>query len=69
MNISIVKNFILLGDAFQSVQLLLWRDVDHSLHLIAKDYEDHEVYASQFVVDTPAVGMLAFDGEKNMQVA
>jgi len=66
---SVLKNFILLGDAHESVSLIYWREEDHSLHPIAHDYEPAgAVMHATYLYDGPKLGMLTVDDEGNLQL-
>ena len=65
---SILKNFILLGDMHHSVQLLLWRPEDHSLNLISKDFEPSVALTTEFLYDGAKLGMVMGDDEGNVKV-
>ena len=66
--VSILKNFILLGDMQHSVQLLVWRPEDTSLTLIAKDYDPAVPIATGYLYDGAKLGMLMADDEGNLQM-
>jgi len=66
--VSILKNFILLGDMHHSVQLLLWRPEDHSLNLISKDFEPSVALTTEFLYDGAKLGMVMGDDEGNVKV-
>lgn len=65
---SILKNFILLGDMHHSLQLLVWREHDHSLNLVSKDFEGAVALSSEFLYDHAKLGMAMGDDEGNLQV-
>lgn len=65
-SLRVLKSYVLLSDAFKSVQLLQWREPD--LLFKGKDYEDVVPYASHFVVDSPSLGMVVCDHRGNVQV-
>lgn len=66
--VTILKNYILLGDMHHSVQLLVWREEDHSLNFVAKDYEASVPITSEYLYDGPKLGMLMADDEANVQL-
>ena len=67
--VSILKNFLLIGDAHDSVSLIYWREEDHSLHPIAHDYDPAGVVMStMYLYDGPKLGMLTADDEGNLQL-
>ena len=66
--VTILKNYILLGDMQHSVQLLVWREEDHSLNFVAKDYESSVAITTEYLYDGPKLGMLMADDEANLQL-
>jgi cleavage and polyadenylation specificity factor subunit 1 len=46
LNIIRFKNFLLLSDAYDTISLLVYRESDKSLTLLAKDYDPIPVYAT-----------------------
>ena len=67
-SLSLVKNFLLLGDISRSVQFVAWREEDHSLNALAKDYEPGAVTASDFIVSDRKLAMLVNDEQGNLQL-
>ena len=55
-------------DACNSVQFLVWREIDFSLTPLAQDFDKHVMLSSAFLWDGAAVGMLAADNEANIQM-
>ena len=66
--VSIVKDFILLGDAYSSVQFLVWRELDNSLTLLGCDYDKSHAMAISFIIDDTSLGMVVADGEQNIRL-
>jgi hypothetical protein len=68
-SVSIIKNYILIGDACRSSQLIVWRKRDNSLTLIAKDYDIMtSSLTTGYVVDRSTLGIVSTDDEGNLQV-
>ena len=66
--LSIMKDYILIGDAYQSVQFVVWREEDRSLTLLAKDYDRSACVAANYVFDGETLGFVVSDDEGNMQL-
>jgi hypothetical protein len=66
--LSIMKDYILVGDAFQSVQFVVWREEDRSLTLLAKDYDRSACVAANYVLDGETLAFVVSDDEANMQL-
>eukprot|EP00904_Undaria_pinnatifida_P008679 jgi/Undpi1/4941/HiC_scaffold_19.g08293.m1 len=68
VGLSVVKNkFVLVGDAYGSVQLVVWREEDHSLTALSKDHEDCEVFSAEYLIDEPGMGIVVSDGRRNLK--
>lgn len=67
-SVTVLKNYILLGDMHHSVQLLYWREGDHALLPVSKDYEPTVPLCTEFLYDGPKLGMLMTDDEGNLQL-
>ena len=66
--VSIVKDFILLGDACSSVQFVVWRELDNSLTLLGCDYDKSHAMATSFIIDDNSLGIVVADGEQNIRL-
>eukprot|EP00977_Amphora_coffeiformis_P016349 scaffold5020_cov179-Amphora_coffeaeformis.AAC.2 len=66
-DIRIFKNFLLLSDAYDSLHLLVYRESDKSLTLLAKEYEPVAVYAAGLLSRGPSVTFLCHDDRQNVQ--
>lgn len=66
--VTILKNYVLLGDMHHSVQLLVWREEDHSLNFVSKDYEPSVALCAEYLYDGPKLGMVMADDEANLQL-
>lgn len=64
--IVLFKTFFLLGDAFDSLNFLVWRESDKSLTLLAKDYEPACVYATGVISRGGAVSFVSHDDRQNL---
>ena len=67
-SVSVVKNFICVADASNSVQIVVWRESDYSLTLIASDYEEFGSMVSGFLIDDNKLGIVAADDEGNIKI-
>ena len=65
---SIVKNYILIIDACNSSKFLVWREEDHALTLLGKDFNEYVGISSALISDGPSLGMLIGDDESNLQM-
>lgn len=65
---TVLKNFVLVGDMHHSVQLLCWRELDHSLSPVSRDYEPTVPLCTEFLYDNAKLGMLMTDDEGNLQM-
>ena len=68
-----VKDFVAATDAYASVHLLRWHEVEptHTIELLGKDYSPVVTAppgGAQFVVDPPTLGVLVSDDRGNLQV-
>eukprot|EP00903_Cladosiphon_okamuranus_P018754 g17257.t1 len=69
ISLSVIKNrFILVGDAYGSVQLVVWREEDHSLTALSKDHEDCQVFSTEYLIDEPGMAIVVADGRRNIKV-
>jgi hypothetical protein len=66
--VAVVKNVVVIADVGHSVQLLVWREGDHSLTLISKDMDSQTVLSTAFIHDGPLVGLVVGDDEGNIQL-
>ena len=65
-SLACLKNFILVGDIMQSVDLLMFQQDYRTLAVVSKDTKDLEVYAVEFVVDDSNVAFIVSDADKNV---
>ena len=66
-DIRMFKNFLLLSDAYDSLYLLVYRESDKSLTLLAKEYEPVAVYAAGILTRGPSATFLCHDDRQNVQ--
>lgn len=67
-SVSVVNDYILIGDARQSVQFLVWREADHALTLLGRDYDQSCALSSGYIVDDSTLGMVVADKEANLRL-
>ena len=67
-NVTVVKNFICVADASNSVQLVVWREADYSLTLIASDFEEFGSMMSAFLIDDSKLGVVVADDDGNIKM-
>jgi cleavage and polyadenylation specificity factor subunit 1 len=70
-----IKNYILYADMFEGLHFVRWREKGHRLTLLGKDYRHltaggalADIYSSDYLVDYENLGLVALDGEKNLQI-
>jgi cleavage and polyadenylation specificity factor subunit 1 len=66
-DITVLKTFLLLSDAYDSIYFLVWRESDKSLTLLAKDYEPTEVYSSGMISRGGSLAFICHDDRQNLQ--
>jgi cleavage and polyadenylation specificity factor subunit 1 len=66
-DIRIFKNFLLLSDAYDSLHMLIYRESDKSLTLLAKEYEPVAVYATGVMSRAQSMSFLLHDDRMNLQ--
>ncbi|KAE8890671.1 hypothetical protein PF005_g25654 [Phytophthora fragariae] len=68
VTLNVVKDFVMYGDVYKSVHFLRWREMQHQLVLLAKDYEPLAVSATEFSVFEKKLALLAVDMDENLHV-
>jgi hypothetical protein len=66
VDLHVVKNFVVVTDAYKCMQLLYWRQ--RTLELKGKDAGRGLNMSSQFVIDPPALGIVQCDDKGNLEV-
>lgn len=61
-----MKNYIIIGDMFHSIQMLFFREEDVSLHLVAKDFDHKVVTKTETIQDGSKLAMVAGDDRGNL---
>lgn len=46
----------------------MWREEDHTLHLVSKDFETNVVLSTSFVIDGAKLGILKGDDAGNLEL-
>jgi cleavage and polyadenylation specificity factor subunit 1 len=67
LDVKIFKNFFLLSDAYDSMYLLVWRESDKSLTLLAKDYEPTTIYCAGMLSRGSSIVFVCHDERENLQ--
>ena len=67
LDIKLFKNFLVLGDAYDSLYFLVWRESDKSLTLLAKDYDPIPVYATGLLGRGGSLDLICQDDRQNLQ--
>ncbi|CAI5536303.1 unnamed protein product [Closterium sp. Naga37s-1] len=68
VSMATVKSFVIVGDVLKSVYFLHWREEGAQLTLLARDFSSLPITAVDFLIDGSALGLLATDTAKNLQV-
>ncbi|CAI5981709.1 unnamed protein product [Closterium sp. NIES-65] len=68
VSMATVKSFVIVGDVLKSVYFLHWREEGAQLTLLARDFFSLPITAVDFLIDGSALGLLATDTAKNLQV-
>ena len=63
-----LKNFLLVGDVYKSINVLQYQQDYRTLSLISRDTEPMEVYATEFIIDNGHLGFVATDALRNMSI-
>jgi cleavage and polyadenylation specificity factor subunit 1 len=68
INISAVKNLILISDVFKSVWFVCFQEDPPKIVALGKDHYPVQVYGAEFVVDNTLLSMIVTDSNKNLHV-
>eukprot|EP00850_Spirogloea_muscicola_P006264 SM000029S10559 [mRNA] locus=s29:956734:964291:+ [translate_table: standard] len=68
VNLTTVKNYVLLGDIHKSISFLQWKEDGAQLLLLAKDFSPLDCYASEFLIDGPQLSLVVADRNKNLKI-
>ena len=63
-----LKNFLLVGDVYKSINVLQYQQDYRTVSLISRDTNPLEVYACEFAIDNGHLGFIATDSERNLSV-
>eukprot|EP00818_Percolomonas_sp_WS_P008347 CAMPEP_0117450502 /NCGR_PEP_ID=MMETSP0759-20121206/8501_1 /TAXON_ID=63605 /ORGANISM="Percolomonas cosmopolitus, Strain WS" /LENGTH=1476 /DNA_ID=CAMNT_0005243025 /DNA_START=193 /DNA_END=4620 /DNA_ORIENTATION=+ len=63
-----IKNYILYGDMYESLNLLWWNEQGHQLTLLGKDPHRLLTYAVEFLYSDAELGLMVTDEGRNVQV-
>lgn len=63
-----LKNFLLVGDVYKSINVLQYQQDYRTVSLISRDTNPLEVYACEFAIDNGHLGFVASDSERNISV-
>ncbi|XP_049849753.1 uncharacterized protein LOC126320362 [Schistocerca gregaria] len=66
VDISVIKNYILLGDIHRSIRLLRWMDPLKNLQLLAKDYDKFNVLGTTMILQQEKLSLVASDDRGNI---
>jgi len=67
LDIKLMKNFLILSDAYDSLHFLVWRESDKSLTLLAKDYDPIPVHAAGLMSRGGSLVLVCHDDRQNLQ--
>ena len=65
---SVIKNFILIGDVYQSVQFVTWSERGRQLQPLSRDKEPLSTACTNFILDDGALRLVASDSDGNLLV-
>ena len=63
-----LKNFLLVGDVYKSINVLQYQQDYRTVSLISRDTNPMEVYATEFTIDNGHLGFVATDSMRNLCV-
>ncbi|XP_023327813.1 cleavage and polyadenylation specificity factor subunit 1 [Eurytemora carolleeae] len=63
-----LKNFLLVGDVYKSINVLQYQQDYRTVSVISRDTSPLEVYAAEFIIDNGHLGFLATDSERNLSM-
>ena len=63
-----LKNFLLVGDVYKSINVLQYQQDYRTVSLISRDTNPMEVYACEFTIDNGHLGFVATDSMRNLCV-
>eukprot|EP00092_Neocalanus_flemingeri_P020040 GFUD01021700.1.p1 GENE.GFUD01021700.1~~GFUD01021700.1.p1 ORF type:complete len:1406 (+),score=514.90 GFUD01021700.1:53-4270(+) len=63
-----LKNFLLVGDVYKSINVLQYQQDYRTVSLISRDTNPMEVYACEFTIDNGHLGFVASDSMRNLCV-
>jgi len=63
-----LKNFLLVGDVYQSMTVLQYQQDYRTLSVISRDTHPLETYAAEFIIDNGHLGFLATDAQRNLSI-
>jgi len=63
-----LKNFLLVGDVYKSINVLQYQQDYRTVSLISRDTNPLEVYACEFTIDNGHLGFVATDSMRNLCV-
>eukprot|EP01083_Nonionella_stella_P062421 162286_1 len=67
VSVSTLKNYVLMCDAYRSVQLLLWEKNTKQLIQLGKDTHWLSCYSGDFLVDDEQMSTIVSDAQRNVQ--
>eukprot|EP01132_Coremiostelium_polycephalum_P003714 gene3714-4627_t len=66
VNISTVKNYVLIADMYKSIYFLKWKDGTQLLTLLSKDYSTLNIYSTEFLINEKQLSIMVSDSSKNI---
>ena len=63
-----LKNFLLVGDVYKSINVLQYQQDYRTLSIISKDTQPMETYACEFSIDNGHLGFVASDSMRNISI-
>eukprot|EP00897_Mesotaenium_endlicherianum_P010246 jgi/Mesen1/924/ME000117S00085 len=68
VTLSVVKNYILVGDVHKSLYFVQWREEGAQLIMLAKDFAPMDTLATDFLIDGSMLSLLACDASGNLRI-
>lgn len=68
VNMKVVKDYVMIGDVYKSIQFLRWKEFERSLTLLAKDFNPLPIFATDFSISDSNLGLVAADEWKNLSI-
>eukprot|EP00516_Mucochytrium_quahogii_P005542 CAMPEP_0203754058 /NCGR_PEP_ID=MMETSP0098-20131031/7718_1 /ASSEMBLY_ACC=CAM_ASM_000208 /TAXON_ID=96639 /ORGANISM=" , Strain NY0313808BC1" /LENGTH=1445 /DNA_ID=CAMNT_0050644909 /DNA_START=536 /DNA_END=4876 /DNA_ORIENTATION=- len=68
LNLKVIKNYLLMGDIYRSVQVVHWHGFKREFRMLAKDPHPLQVYACDYVQHERSLGIVVSDHDSNLHI-